>query len=130
MSHRLSAVALLLSLVLLVGSASAGPMLVRVAAHSYPELSSHITFKGTSIEIAGAKTGQSYDLLLDRADFGKVKACGLPVTVIYDDMDVVGREAQLTGSYHTLTQLDSMMRSWAANYSNASRGSPESSRRT
>lgn len=116
MFHRFSGTASLLSLVLLTGSVVAGPMLVRVAAHNYPELSSHITFKGTSIDIAGAKPGQSYDLLLDRSDYGAVKACGLPVTVIYDDMDVVAREAMLTGSYHSLAQLDSMMRSWAATY--------------
>ncbi|MBN2465091.1 hypothetical protein JXD38_05660, partial [candidate division WOR-3 bacterium] len=101
---------------LLVGSAVAGPMLVRVGAHDYQELASHITFKGTSIEIAGAKVGKSYDLLLDRSDFGIVQASGLPVTVIHDDMDVVGREAALTGSYHSLNQIDSMMRYWAATY--------------
>ena len=116
MVHRLSVTSLLLSVVLLVGSASAGPMLVRVAAHNYPELSSHITFKGTSIEIAGAKAGQSYDLLLDKSDFGRVQGCGLPVTVVADDIDVVRREAGQLGTYHTLAQIDSMMRSWASTY--------------
>jgi hypothetical protein len=91
-------------------------MLVRVGAHDYWELYSHVTFKGTSIEIAGAKPGQSYDLMLDRSDFGIVQASGLPVTVIHDDIDVVGREAVLTGSYHTLAQIDSMMRYWATTY--------------
>jgi len=117
MVNRSSATALWLSVVLLFGSASAGPILVRVGARNFQELSSHITFKGTSIEIAGAKSGQSYDLLLDRSDFGTVEACGLPVTVIHDDMGVVQREAILTGAYHTTAQLDSMMRAWAANYS-------------
>ena len=106
----------LLFLVLLVGSAAAGPMLVRVAAHNYPELYSHITFKGTSIDIAGAKAGQSYDLLLDKSDFGKVQACGLPVTVVADDVDVLQREAGQLGTYHSLNQIDSMMRNWASTY--------------
>jgi hypothetical protein len=106
----------LICLVLLAGSAAAGPMLVRVGAHDYQELASHITFKGTSIEIAGARVGKSYDLLLDRSDFGIVQASGLPVTVIHDDMDVVGREAALTGSYHSLNQIDSMVRAWASDY--------------
>jgi hypothetical protein len=101
---------------LLIGSAVAGPMLVRVAAPDYQVLRSHITFKGTSIEIAGAKVGQSYDLLLDRSDFGVVQASGLRVTVIHDDVDVVQREAMMTGSYHTLAQIDSMMRGWASTY--------------
>jgi len=114
MVHRFAVA--LLSAVLLVGSAVAGPMFVRVGAHDYQELRSHVTLKGTSIEIAGAKPGKSYDLLLDRSDFGAVQASGLPVTVIHDDMDVVGREAALTGSYHTLTQIDSMMRYWALTY--------------
>ncbi|MCX6844080.1 MAG: M14 family zinc carboxypeptidase [candidate division WOR-3 bacterium] len=110
-----------LSLVLLVGSAAAGPMLVRVAAHDYPELYSHITFKGTSIEIAGAKPGQSYDLLLDRSDFGVVQASGLPVTVIHDDMDALRLEAAQLGSYHSYDQLLVMMRDWSEDYSSICR---------
>ena len=116
MFHRSSGMALLLSLILLTGSVTAGPMLVRVAARNYPELYSHITFKGTSIDIAGAKPGQYYYLVLDRSDFGAVQACGLPVTVLHDDMNSVRREAALTGSYHTMTQIDSMMRDWAATH--------------
>jgi len=116
MVHGLFATALLLSAVLLVGSASAGPMLVRVGAHDYWELYSHITLKGTSIEIAGAKLGQSYDLLLDRSDFGIVQASGLPVTVIHDDIDVVLSEAAMAGSFHSYDQLVTMMRGWTATY--------------
>ncbi len=106
----------LLSLVLLVGSAAAGPMLVRVAAHSYPELYSHITFKGTSIDIAGAKLGESYDLLLDRADFGLVQASGLPVTILCADMDTRNGEYVQDGSYQSYDELKVVMRNWAATY--------------
>jgi hypothetical protein len=107
----------LLCALLLVGSAAAGPMLVRVGAHDYWELYSHITLEGTSIEIAGAKPGQSYDLLLDRADFGAVQASGLPVTVIHDDIDALKLEAVQLGSYHSYDQLLAMMRGWATDYS-------------
>jgi hypothetical protein len=117
MVHRLSVNALLLSVVLLLGSVSAGQMMVRVGAHDYWDLRSHITLKGTSIEIAGAKPGQSYDLMLDRSDFGVVQASGLPVTVIHDDMDALQLEAAILGSYHSYDTLLAMMRGWATSYS-------------
>jgi len=116
MVHRLSVTALLLSLALLVGSATAGPMLVRVGAHDYPELYSHITFKGTSIDIAGAKPGESYDLLLDRADFGAVEACGLPVTVICDDLDTRRGEAAKLGMYRSFDDMKVIIRNLASTY--------------
>jgi hypothetical protein len=119
MLHRLFGT--LLCLVLLVGSATAGPMLVRVGAHDYWELYSHITLEGTSIEIAGAKPGQSYDLLLDRSDFGAVQASGLPVTVIHDDVDALRLEAAQLGSYHSYDTLLGMMRGWATTYSSICR---------
>ena len=114
MFHRV--LGALLCAVLVVGTAMAGPMMVRVAARDYPELRSHITFKGTSIEIAGTKPGQSYDLLLDRSDFGAVEACGLPVTVIHDDMNSLHNEAIMAGSYHSYDTLLLMMRNWASTY--------------
>jgi hypothetical protein len=117
MFHRLPVAILLLLVLLFIGSASAGQMLVRVGAHDYGELRSHITLKGTSIEIAGAKPGQSYDLLLDRSDFGLVQASGLPVIVVHDDMDALRLEAGQLGSYHSYDQLLTMMRGWASDYS-------------
>jgi carboxypeptidase T len=116
MVHRLSVATLLLSVVLLLGSVSAGPMLVRVDARDYQELYSHVTFKGTSIEIAGAKPGQSYDLLLDRADYGSLQASGLTVTVIHDDIETMRGEAAQDGSYHNYDALVTMMRGWASTY--------------
>jgi hypothetical protein len=121
MVHRLSAAALLFFVMLFLGSASAGQMLVRVEAHDYWELYSHITLKGTSIEIAGARPGQSYDLLLDRSDLGVVQASGLPVTVVHDDMDALRLEAGQFGSYHSYDQLLTMMRGWASDYSSICR---------
>jgi hypothetical protein len=116
MVHRLSVTALLLSLSLLLGSATAGQMMVRVGAHDYWELYSHITLKGTSIEIAGAKPGQSYDLLLDRSDFGAVQASGLPVTVIHDDMDALWGEATQLGMYRSYDSMKVILRNLASTY--------------
>jgi len=118
MVHRQSVAVVLLLLVLFAGSALAGPMVVRVAARDYQQLYSHITFKGTSIDIAGARPGQSYDLVLDRADFDKVRACGLPVTIICDDLDTRRGEAAQDGSYHSYDELLTMMRGWASTYPN------------
>jgi len=116
MVHRFPGKVLLLSLVLLAGSAMSGPMVVRVAARDYQELRSHITFKGTSIDIAGARPGQSYDLVLDRTDFGVVEACGLPVTVICDDLDTRRGEAAQDGTYRTLDAMNVILRDLAASY--------------
>ena len=116
MVHRRLGTALLLSLVLLAGSAIAGPMLVRVAARSYPELYSHIAFKGTSIEIAGVKPGQSYDLMLDRSDFGAVEACGLPVTIICDDLDTRRGEVAQLGMYRSFDDMKVIFRNLASTY--------------
>jgi hypothetical protein len=116
MNHRLSGTALLLSLALLVGSVTAGQMLVRVNARDYQELYSHITFKGTSIEIAGAKPGQSYDLLFDRSDFGTVQASGLAVTVIHDDFETVKGEAGQDGQYRSFDEMKVIFRGLATTY--------------
>jgi hypothetical protein len=111
----------LMAAVVLALSASlafAGPMLVRVGAHNYSELKSAITFKGTSIDIAGAKTGESYDLLMDRADFARVQACGLPVTVVYDDVDTRKAELVADGQYQSYDEIKATLRTWASSYPN------------
>jgi hypothetical protein len=110
------AAVLMLCLVLPAGSALAGPMLVRVAARDYQEIYSHIQFKGTSIEIAGARPGQSYDLLLNRADFGAVQASGLGVTVIHDDMGTVKDEAGQEGMYRSFDEMKTVFRNLASTY--------------
>ena len=114
--RSLSKVLFVFVLVCATGAAVAGPMLVRVGARNYSELAAAITFKGTSIDIAGAKAGVSYDLLLDRADFARVQGCGLPVTVVYDDVDTRKGELAQDGQYHSYAELLTMMRGWATDY--------------
>jgi len=120
MIHRLSVTALLF-LVLLLGSANAGQMLVRVEARDYQELSSRVLFKGTSIDIAGAKLGQSYDLLLDRADLPVVQASGLAYDVVYEDWDAYKREHELDAFYCSYDSLTHIMRNWTVAYPNLCR---------
>jgi carboxypeptidase T len=103
-------------LVLVAGAAQAGQMVVRVGARNYDELRSHITFKGTSINIAGARPGESYDLVLDRSDLALVQASGLPVTVIHDDLETIKGEAAQDGQYHSYDQIVTIMRGWASTY--------------
>jgi len=107
---------LVLLLTLAAVTAFAGPAVVRVQARNYQELYSHVPFKGTSINIAGAVPGESYDLVVDRAELPIVLGCGLPAEVIIDDLDTRRGEAAQDGSYHSYDQLITMMRGWAATY--------------
>ena len=114
-SSRLMAAVLL---VLVAGAAVAGPALVRVGASSYDELRSAITFKGTSIEIVGGKPGESYDLLVSRADLGAVQGSGLPVTVLCDDIDTRKGEVARDGQYQSYDEIKTTLRNWAASFPN------------
>jgi len=116
MFKKLSSMASLLLSLVWLGSAQAGPMLVRVDARNYQELSSAITFKGTSIDIAGAKPGQSYDLLLDRSDLPVVQGSGLAYEVVYEDWDEYQREHELDAFYCSYDSLKRIMRNWVAAY--------------
>jgi carboxypeptidase T len=92
-------------------------ILVRVNARNYQELYDHIPFKGTTIDIAGAKPGQTYDLTLDESDLGLVRSCGLQSQVIAPDLDYW---QSLEGSFGYYQSFDSMMstvKHLAANYS-------------
>lgn len=102
--------------VLLAGTAVAGQMVVRVYATGYWQLYDRVPFKGTSIQIAGAVPGESYDLMLDRADLGVVMSCGLPAEVIIDDTDTRRLEAGEFGQYNSYDTLKAMMRNWASTY--------------
>ncbi len=104
-------------LLLALASASfAGPALVRVQARNYWELYDHVPFKGTSIDIAGAEPGESYDLVVSRAELPIVMGCGLPADVIIDDLDTRSIEAGSFGFYCSYDSMKSTMRRLAANY--------------
>ncbi len=104
------------ALLLLVSLVQAGPMVVRVQARDYWELYDHIQFKGTSIDIAGKVAGESYDLVLDRADLPLVMASGLAMEVVVDDIDTRRGEAALDGYYCSHDSIVSIMRNWATTY--------------
>ncbi len=106
---------LAISLVL-AGPAQAGQMVVRVQARDYWQLYDRVPFKGTSINIAGVVPGESYDLVLDRADLPVVEACGLGMEVVVDDLGTIRDEAALDGYYCSHDSLVRIMRNWAATY--------------
>ncbi|MBN2537523.1 immune inhibitor A, partial [candidate division WOR-3 bacterium] len=109
-------VSLLIAVMLPIATASAGPMVVRVAARDYEELNNRIPFKGSSIDIAGAVPGESYDLVLGREDLGLVRSSGLEWRVITDDLDTREGDAWDFGYYCDYDSLVRIMRNWAATY--------------
>ncbi|MFO7637864.1 MAG: M14 family zinc carboxypeptidase [bacterium] len=108
--------ALVAAILLAVGGAVAGPILVRVAAADYQELYDHIEFKGSSVTIAGAVPGESYDLVLEREDLDRVRSSGLPWSVVTDDLDTQAADAWSFGYYCDYDSLVRIMRNWAATY--------------
>ncbi|UCG42299.1 MAG: immune inhibitor A [candidate division WOR-3 bacterium] len=106
----------LVVLAVTAASALAGQTLVRVSAQDYQELYDYIPFKGTSISIAGKVAGESYDLILDRADLPAVQASGLAVRVLIDDWDTYKDEFGQFAFYCSYDSLVGIMRGWAADY--------------
>ncbi|MEO0077537.1 MAG: M14 family zinc carboxypeptidase [candidate division WOR-3 bacterium] len=96
-------------------------LIVRVQARSYEELRRHLDFKGTSITIAGADIGTSYDLMLDEQDLDRVLACGLANTVVVPDIDRAAEQAMLDGYYQSYDSLVRVMRWFCTNYSSICR---------
>jgi carboxypeptidase T len=110
---------LLLAAFLWAGSAMAKTVLVRVQARNYQELYDHVPFKGTSIDIAGAIAGKSYDLTLDESDLPLVQGCGLASEILTPDLDGWGRISLETFGAPFYCSYDSMvtiMRSYVSNY--------------
>ncbi len=101
---------------LAAGTALAGQTVVRVRATDYWQLYEHIPFKGTSIQIAGAVPGESYDLICDRAELALVTGCGLPSEVIIDDLDTRRLEAAELGFYCSYDSMKSILRNLASSY--------------
>ena len=99
-----------------VGSAAAGPMVVRVVAADYQELYDHIPFKGSSIVIAAGVPRESYDLVLEREDLGLVRSSGLDWSIVTDDLDTQAGDAWNYGYYCDYDSLVRIMRNWAATY--------------
>lgn len=99
-----------------VATAAGGQMVVRVDVRDYAELRERIPFKGTSIDIASAVPGESYDLVLDREDLGLVRSSGLNWWVVTDDLETLKGDAWGFGYYCSYDSLVSIMRNWAATY--------------
>lgn len=109
-------VATLLVVMMPVSAALAKQMIVRVNVPDYSTLCQYITFKGTSISVAGATPGESYDLLLDEVDLPLVLNSGLKTEIVVTDLEAQKREAMAFGFYCSYDSLVSIMRNWAASY--------------
>ncbi len=109
------------ALLALTAAALAGPMLVRVGAPDYETLYERIPFKGSTIDIAGKTAGESYDLLVDRAELGLIEASGLNWQVLADDIETWRGEAAEDGQYRSYADHVALMRGWAAAYPNLCR---------
>jgi hypothetical protein len=89
-----------------------------VDARDYSELCRRVSFKGTSIEIAGGQLGRSYELLLDERDLPAVIACGLKSEVVVPDLEYWRGLVAADGAYHTYEEHVVMLRDWATLYPN------------
>ncbi|MEO0077382.1 MAG: M14 family zinc carboxypeptidase [candidate division WOR-3 bacterium] len=104
------------ALLIVTTAVRAGQMIVRVQARDYPELYEHIPFKGSSINIAGAELGKSYDLILERSDLPLVTGSGLPFEVVIDDVETHRVEAAAFGFYCSYDSMASTLRRLAQDY--------------
>jgi len=102
----------LLALTLLAGSVLARERLVRVYVPSWTFLKA-IPGKG-GWEIAGAKLGEYYELIVSEEAYPRVKASGLKQEVIYEDLDEAMRA--VAGQYYTYPQLVQLLRTMASTY--------------
>ena len=102
----------LLALVPLAGTGWARDMLVRVYMPSWTYLKA-IPGKG-GWEIAGAKLGEYYDLIVKDEAYPRVRASGLKQEVIHEDLDEAMRA--VAGQYHTWPQVVTILRTMASTY--------------
>ena len=112
---------LLLALLLVVGivltpAIWGKTVIVRVNARNYQELYDHVPFKGTTIDIAGAKPGKTYDLTLDESDLGLVRSCGLQSQVIVPDLDYWQTLEGSFGAYRSYPEHITLLRNWVSLY--------------
>jgi carboxypeptidase T len=102
----------LLALALLAGAGWAKEKLVRVYVPGWQGLKA-IPGKG-GWEIAGAKLGEYYDLIVKDEAYPRVQASGLRQEVIYEDLDQAMRA--VLGQYHTYPQVVTLLRTMASTY--------------
>lgn len=91
-------------------------MIVRVYVDNYQELSRHIRFKGTNIEIAGAEPGKWYELIVTPEDYPIVLGSGLSSEIIIEDLSKTKEQALTDGQYHSYDEINQILRDMATNY--------------
>ncbi|MEO0113884.1 MAG: M14 family zinc carboxypeptidase [candidate division WOR-3 bacterium] len=93
-------------------------MVVRIYAKNYQELKDRIQFKGTNIEIAGARPNEWYDLIVTSEDYPLVQNCGLKSEIILEDLAQAKEQALAEGQYHSYDEINQILRNMATQYPN------------
>jgi len=108
----------LIGIILLVclSLAQAKTMIVRVYAKDYQQLRRNIDFKYTSIEIAGVKPNESYDLIVTPEDYPVIIGSGLRSEIVVNDLEQQKLQALRYNRYLSLDSINIYLRNFANNY--------------
>jgi len=111
-------VLLVIILGLFVSLTYARNMIVRVYVSNYEQLRSHINFKYTNIDIAGASPNKWYDLVVPDEDYPVVLASGLRNEIIVEDLAKQKQDVLLYNRYISLDSINIYIRNFTLNYPN------------
>ncbi len=87
-------------------------MLVRVYVEDYSLLK---LIDDKSLDIAGRKYGEYWDIVVTPQDFGSVVSSGLPYEVVAENIEDL--KDQVRGQYHSYDEVVTIMRNYASTYS-------------
>jgi len=102
---------ILLSLVLFLNVANDDKMLVRVYTDDYQDLS-RIQLK--SLDIAGRKYQEYFDLVVSGEEYSYVLASGLNTEILANDFELLKEEAR--GQYHSYSEVTQILRNYVSSY--------------
>jgi hypothetical protein len=68
-----------------------------------------------NLDIAGARSGEWFDIVADRTTMDRIIVSGLPYEIQIYDLEY--QKNQVRGQYHSYDQLTTIMRNWASTYS-------------
>jgi carboxypeptidase T len=102
---------ILVSLFLLDSLSGSRQMLVRIYTPEYQDLQ-RIDLK--SLDIAGRRFEEYYDIVIDPRDYGAVVSSGLSHEVVSTDLEAL--KEQCRGQYHSYTEVVQILRDFVTSY--------------
>lgn len=102
---------MIISLFLFGSLATSPQMLVRIYTPEYGDLQG-IGLK--TIDIAGRRYEEYYDIVIEPSDYGSVVSSGLSHEIISDDLEAL--KEQYRGQYHSYTEVVQILRNFATTY--------------